>query len=680
MRRDRLRGVYPLTVTRGDRRTTRRAILASSNVCKTGVTLSPPVVTTSAARVGTRSGRVLGAFAVLVAAVSCGRSSAQRRVARVPSVDSGGATSALPPRSRTSPPRAASGGALALAPVGDLAAVADADADEVVVLDLSADAVRVLRRIEVGAGPAQVVFDGTGRVFVTERRAGTVSIYDLRDGRRIASSPVARDPIGVALSPDEESVYVTSGLGQALTAFEARDLVMKFSIPVARSPRGLAVSRDGREVYIAHMVGVPLSVVDVGPTPPALRAVPPLPLRAPVFSFGDNMFPLSVPQSPALGASVAMDPQSGRVYVPFMVNRTGGSADTESGSYGGDFSSILRTKFSVAAFDPATGQWAAVEFPNYRPREFLNLQTPRTERDVRLPSAAVLAADGSALLVASEGTGHVVTVARPTKIEPPRGTGARVVATLRTIAAPCGIAESVRHGVLVYSQIDHAVEWGPAGGRLRLAIGDERLTAAVARGRRLFVTADDPRLSEQGLACAGCHPDGYDDGLVWNSPSGGVQTPSLAGRLVPPFGWSGRFGTLDEVVRVTIRRLRGTGLPPEDVAALSAFLEHGLPRARRGDPSSAESSRGRALFEGTAGCASCHDRDRAFADGQRHVLTQGAFDTPSLVDVAATPPYLHDGSALTLRGLLTDPRLRMGHSSGLDAEDIDALAAYLADL
>ncbi|MDB4930735.1 MAG: hypothetical protein JWM10_3219 [Myxococcaceae bacterium] len=56
-----------------------------------------------------------------------------------------------------------------------------------------------------------------------------------------------------------------------------------------------------------------------------------------------------------------------QVYVPFRVNRTGSSTDMGSGSNGLDSSAILRTTFSVGAFDPATGQRAAVEFPNYRP-------------------------------------------------------------------------------------------------------------------------------------------------------------------------------------------------------------------------------------------------------------------------------------------------------------------------
>jgi len=62
--------------------------------------------------------------------------------------------------------------------------------------------------------------------------------------------------------------------------------------------------------------------------------------------------------------------------------------------------------------------------------------------------------------------------------------------------------------------------------------------------------------------------------------------------------------------------------------------------------------------------------------------TRLAYNTPSLVGVGATAPYLHDGSAQSLRELLTtgNPGDRMGRTSHLSPRDIDALVAYLETL
>ena len=69
--------------------------------------------------------------------------------------------------------------------------------------------------------------------------------------------------------------------------------------------------------------------------------------------------------------------------------------------------------------------------------------------------------------------------------------------------------------------------------------------------------------------------------------------------------------------------------------------------------------------------------------GTRGDLDRSAkFDTPSLVEIYRTGPYLHDGSAATLREVLVDrnPNDRHGRSAHLNPQEIDDLAAYLRSL
>lgn len=58
----------------------------------------------------------------------------------------------------------------------------------------------------------------------------------------------------------------------------------------------------------------------------------------------------------------------------------------------------------------------------------------------------------------------------------------------------------------------------------------------------------------------------------------------------------------------------------------------------------------------------------------------GRFDTPSLRFVGGTAPYLHDGRYPTVRAALTGMDGMMGHVGQLDAEELDALLAYLQTL
>jgi cytochrome c peroxidase len=58
------------------------------------------------------------------------------------------------------------------------------------------------------------------------------------------------------------------------------------------------------------------------------------------------------------------------------------------------------------------------------------------------------------------------------------------------------------------------------------------------------------------------------------------------------------------------------------------------------------------------------------------------FDTPTLVELWRTAPYLHDGSAPTVRELFTtrNAQNRHGNTTHLSPTQIDDLVAYLLSL
>jgi cytochrome c peroxidase len=211
---------------------------------------------------------------------------------------------------------------------------------------------------------------------------------------------------------------------------------------------------------------------------------------------------------------------------------------------------------------------------------------------------------------------------------------------------------------------------------------------AIALGRALFHTSGDPRISKDGRACASCHPDGRDDGLVWSTPSGPRQTPMLAGRLpdTGPYGWDGAGRDVEHHLGHTFARLDGQGLPPRDLAALERYITtlEGPPVHPTG--SEAPLARGRQVFF-AAGCGSCHSAESAWTDGKSHDVhsqnpadTVASFDTPSLRFVAGTAPYFHDGHFPSLRSLLASQNGPMGAARDRSPEDLDALEAFVKSL
>jgi YVTN family beta-propeller protein len=177
-------------------------------------------------------------------------------------------------------PRTGRGGEFprAVAVVGEGRAFVTSQRDaEVVEVDLAAGA--ALRRIAVGGQSAAVVANRAGtRLYVSDAGSDAVSIVDVAGGREIARIPTAAppgtlpagvprllgsNPNGVALAPDERTLYVTNG-GNSTLAVVALDDGGRAGrvtglIPTGYYPSAVSVSRDGRWLYVAHARSVPVA-------------------------------------------------------------------------------------------------------------------------------------------------------------------------------------------------------------------------------------------------------------------------------------------------------------------------------------------------------------------------------------------------------------------------------------
>lgn len=241
------------------------------------------------------------------------------------------------------------------------------------------------------------------------------------------------------------------------------------------------------------------------------------------------------------------------------------------------------------------------------------------------------------------------------------------------------------------------------GSETSAAYGVDPLPADAALGRKIFHFARNPRLSGAGrFACGTCHREGEEDHTVWFIAEGPRQTPALAGRLhdTAPFNWLGtKFKLVDNVINTTAR-MGGTGLLPQELTALSAFLLKGLqppPNPNLGPGGlTAQQIQGKAIFDDPkVECSKCHvpgsGTDGAMHDvgtatdveikvAAKEGLPKPTYNTPSLRGIWYTSPYLHDGSAKTLHDALKKTATTMGKTSHLSPAQLDALVAYLKTL
>jgi mono/diheme cytochrome c family protein len=229
------------------------------------------------------------------------------------------------------------------------------------------------------------------------------------------------------------------------------------------------------------------------------------------------------------------------------------------------------------------------------------------------------------------------------------------------------------------------------------SVSSEKLTPQVLQGKQLFYEARDTRLSRDAyMSCASCHNDGASDGRTWDLRSLGEglrNTPSLRGRASAQgrLHWSGNFDEGQDF-EMQIRNLAGgTGLLPDsllnagtrsqplgdpkaglsaDLDALAAYLKSldsfaASPLRAAGGALTAQAVAGRSVF--ASQCLSCHGGSSftssatsplqdvgtlKASSGTRLGGTLTGIDVPTLRDVWATAPYLHDGSAPTIESAI----------------------------
>jgi DNA-binding beta-propeller fold protein YncE len=260
-------------------------------------------------------------------------------------------------------------------------------------------------------------------------------------------------------------------------------------------------------------------------------------------------------------------------------------------------------------------------------------------------------------------------------------------------------------------------------------VAQEKLAPDVLLGKQVFSNSADGRMTVEGyLTCTTCHFDGGEDGQVYDFTSrneGFRNTISLRGRRGTGQGnllWSGAFDEVQDIEEEIRDLFLGHGFIADD-AYNQGTVSSGLGDPKKGlskeldaltvylttldqvDPSpfrnpdgsmTEDAVAGKALFS-KLGCDFCHSGPdyTDSARGRLHdvgtlKMTSGTrdgqpllgVDTPSLLGVWQSPPYLHDGSAATLRDVLTSQNLddQHGFTSSLAPEQLDQLVAFLQQL
>lgn len=600
-----------------------------------------------------------------------------------------------------------------------LALVADEDDHAIQIVDL--DRNERVARTEAGGVPGQILVLSDGRVLVTLTDENRVAVFEAAPDERPSLSPRCSagtdvEPVGLAATPDESTVLVTSRTGRTVAFYATQTMTRTGETEVPRDPYAVTVSSDGRTAFVTHVAGSRITTISLAdkarskeltiegqPDPVLVHQI--RQLEANLVKSGQSKLEatrialestLRSKRKSVQGFSVARSDKLGRIYAPMVLAEPGDPKQQTAGYGAGAQASEVQ---AVAVLDAATGEpmISSLEAPDARGWR-ASFDDVADRPPCLLPRATAVDDEHQTLLVACPGIDSVVAFDLASAAP-----GAAEVWRFRVASGPTGVAiDGSQERVVVWSSFDRVLstiplipskehaDHMPRAAEVVLPLTKEHTVPAdVALGRLLFHSSADPRVAEDGRGCASCHPSGRDDGLVWSTPRGPRRTKLLAGMLsgTAPYSWDGVTPDLDAHIDQAFERLRGKGgLRPFERRALLRYLES-LPLPPQRQESVTLVERGRQVFASTeAGCAGCHN-DRLLTDGTRHDVKShtdsdapASFDTPSLRRVASRAPYFHDGRYATLDALISGVSGTMGKTDHLSADDKKALAAYLRSL
>ncbi len=151
-------------------------------------------------------------------------------------------------RAHNDPPT--SSGPIALTSDDRFVWVVNPDNNSVSVIEVGGDANKKIDEIEVGEEPTSVAIAAKDkRVFVTNRRSGTVSVIDARKRDVHKTIRVGTEPFGCAVTPDGKHVVVANFSSGDVSILEAHSGDVKRTIKNV-GPKPCAIACVGDKVYV----------------------------------------------------------------------------------------------------------------------------------------------------------------------------------------------------------------------------------------------------------------------------------------------------------------------------------------------------------------------------------------------------------------------------------------------
>ncbi|MCA8997182.1 MAG: beta-propeller fold lactonase family protein, partial [Planctomycetaceae bacterium] len=551
---------------------------------------------------------------------------------------------------------------------GTLLACSNRDSGTVTIIDLK-DRQKV-HEVEVGHDPEGVTFLGeTHQLAVAVYGDDVIHFLDGQSGEITGTTQVFDEPYGLVSSPDGKRLWATLEFPGQVIEIDPSSRKVTRTTEAGQFVRGLAVANN--QLFVTEYYTGVVKALDVDS-----------------FQVVDEW---SGSAQDNLARQITIHPSRAKAYVPHQRSLT-----TVTHGSGSIFPYV-----SVIDTDAGEG----------KRRKRVQMDSLRGTYVVANPWEVAVSPDGQTLYAIFGGTDDMFVC----DVLDDNYRELEYQSLLRTGSNPRAVRVSPDgETFFIYNALDFRVDAYDADS-LKLSwsvqVTECPLPNDVLLGKKLFYTANPPMTSRRWISCSSCHPDGDPDGRTWQQPEGLRNTQPLFGlKETHPIHWSAdrdEVQDFEHTIRSPLMGGRGlirgpvsdslgdkNGGRSEMLDALAAYTNsHAFrpsPFAKTGLSDAAQ--RGKALFfsEKTK-CASCHSGP-FYTDRQMHDVGTIAedpsekigpeFDTPTLLGVYRSAPYLHHGMAPTLEAMLTqfNPDNKHGVTSHLSESEINDLVEFLKAL
>lgn len=579
----------------------------------------------------------------------------------------------------------ASNSLMDVAPNGKALIVANNDSGTVTLVDLVKN--EAVREIKVGKKPEGVTWIGAGPLAaVTLYHEQAVVIIDTSTGKIEKTIRVPAEPYGIVADKAGKLAWVSHEYPGVISEIDLGAGKVLREIPAGAMPRGIALAPDGKRIYISEFYTGVLNAIDL--------------------ESGKIVDSWKGHSTDNLARHVLLHPTRPKAYIAHI--RSMVKVNDGSGS--------IFPQLGICDLKPS----------QEKRRVSFAMDTFNGIHVVTNPWESAIAPDGKRFYVIYAGTNdmnYCKVVDDDYKEIENLGIG-------RTGQNPRAIRVSPdSKNVYIYNAMDFSVGIHNAQNMALIKTVktcEPAKTPEWVRGKILFNTGNQPMSSRRWVACSSCHPDGLHDGRVWQQGEGLRKTTAFIGLAhTHPLHWSAdRDEVQDFEYTVRSKLMQGlgflkgqmkpkvgfhkveleekTGGRSQDLDAIAIYcnsLEFPLsPYIEAPGKLKPAALRGKEVFfRKDVGCATCHSGPY-FTDSRLEKLfnlhdvgtgmddkseRMGAkYDTPTLLGIFRGAPYLHDGSALALRDVVTTANKtdKHGKTSQLKTNEIDDLVEFLKSL